>query len=72
MERLIMAEGEKRITLLVSEELYERLNASVPHGYRKHLLAAVIDTVLKAIEDDGEMLIGALMARQFKLVRDDH
>ncbi len=66
-----MANGEKRITLLVQDDLYERLNELVPHGFRKHLLIGLIHTALDAIENNGGMMVGALIAREFKLVRTD-
>jgi len=60
-----------RITLLVDEELSTRLNKTVPHGFRKHIMVSLITTVLDAIDADGEMMMGALMAGQYKLVRID-
>lgn len=62
---------EKRITLLVDAELHERLNNLVPHGFRKHLVGALIKLVLDAVETDGNIVIGAVMDGQFKLVRSD-
>lgn len=63
--------SEKRITLLVPEDLADRLAEHVPHGFRKHLLASMIKLVLDAIEEDGEMVIGAIMSNNFKLVRSE-
>lgn len=62
---------EKRITLLVDAEMHDRITELIPRGFRKHLISALIELVMDAIERDGEIVIGAIMAREFKLVRAD-
>lgn len=66
-----MAEELKRITIQIKPAQYERLHNAIPHGYRRHLLSGLIDLALEAVEDKGEVMIGALMAGKFKLVWDD-
>lgn len=60
-----------RMTVIISQDLYDRLVAAVPHGYRQHVLNPVIELVVNAIEDHGPIVIGHLMSGQFKLVRDE-
>lgn len=60
----------KRITLLVEDELFERLNAGVPHGFRRHLLSAVLKMIMAAISKHGDAVTGAIVAGKFKLVED--
>lgn len=61
----------KRITVQVEPELYTRLNRVVQHGFRRHLMAGLIKLALDAIEERGEVMIGALVAGKFKLVWDE-
>lgn len=59
--------GSTKITTDIPSELAAKLHELVPWGMRKHLMTAVLETILKAIETDGEIVMGAIMARQFKL-----
>lgn len=57
-----------RVTLLVSDELHGRLARAIPHGFRKHLLEALLDMVVSAVEKEGQPMIAALITKEFKLV----
>lgn len=70
-ESTSMTEDLKRITIQLKPELYDRLHAHVPHGYRRHVLGELIRLATNAIEERGEVMIGALMGGKFKLVWDD-
>ena len=61
----------KRITLILEDSLYEDLSSRVPHGYRRHIMAKLIRLALDAIQRDGDIMIGALMSGEYKLVRDE-
>lgn len=61
----------KRITVLVDDELFDRMNAAVPHGFRRHVVCSVLRLVVDAIEADGNIMVGAIMSDQYKLVRDE-
>lgn len=57
----------RKITFEVPEDTYQRLVERVPWGNRKHLLVPIIDVILRAVETDGPIVIGAVMAGSFRL-----
>jgi hypothetical protein len=61
----------KRISIQVTDETNERFTANIPHGYRRHLLEKIIVIVLDSIEEHGPIMIGAIMADEYKIVRTD-
>lgn len=66
-----MAEnGLKRITIQVEPELFADLERLVKHGFRRHLLEKLIRLALTSIEEEGDIMLGALIAGEYKLVRD--
>jgi len=60
----------KRITLQIDESMFYKLKAKVPHGYRTHLIGALLKLVLDAMEDEAisKVVMGAIIAGRFKLV----
>jgi hypothetical protein len=64
-----MRDDIKRITIQVDPALYSRIQA-VRHGFRGHLMAGLIKVALDAIEKDGDIMLGALIAGKYKLVPD--
>ena len=60
----------KRISVDLEEELYADLCKYIPHGFRKHVLHVLIKLVVSAIKENGNVMIGALMSGDFKLVKD--
>lgn len=62
---------KSRVTVIMNRDVYERLYASVPRGYRQDILNPVIELVVEAIEEQGKVVIGAILAGKFKLVRDE-
>lgn len=61
----------KRTTLILDDKLFEDLNAHVPYGFKRYLLEKLIRLAVDAIKTDGQIMIGALIAGEYKLVRDD-
>ena len=59
----------KRITLQIGDDEFEKLKAKVPHGFRGHLLKALLKLVLDAMEkDSAEAVAGAIISGRFQLV----
>lgn len=59
----------KRITLQVDDDLFNGLEAKVPHGFRNHLLAAVLKLIIDAMEGvEPKAILGAVVSGRFKLV----
>lgn len=64
--------GMAKINLRVSRDLHTELLATVPWGLRRHLVEALLRLVLQAIRKEGPIMVGALLAGEFKLVRDEN
>ena len=58
----------KRVSIDIEPDQYKVLVDTVPWGLRKHLLRAVVDVVVKAIQKDGQIIIGAILDKHFSLV----
>jgi hypothetical protein len=63
--------GLTKVNVRVPRDLHDDLNANVPWGLRRHLLEAVIKLVVDAIRSGGPLVIGAILAGRFSLVRND-
>lgn len=61
----------KRVTVQVEAELFNDLNRVVRHGFRGHLIERLLRMVVDSIERDGDIMLGALIAGEFKLVREE-
>lgn len=59
---------EARFTVVLPEEVHEKLKRLIPLGLRKHLMSALLKSVLDAADEvgDGHMIVGALMSGNFK------
>lgn len=57
----------RKLTVEIPEATYQNLLARIPWGARKHLLVPILDVILKAVETDGPIVIGAVMAGTFRL-----
>ena len=66
-----MSKGMKRITLHIEEAMYNDLQVYIEHGFRQHVVKSVLRAVIGAIKERGPIVIGALMADQYKLVLDE-
>lgn len=56
-----------KITTVLPDATYKRIKRLIPWGLRKHLMTGVIETVLDAVEQHGEVVVGALMSGKFRL-----
>jgi hypothetical protein len=62
--------AKKRITVMVDESIYDRLQGEIRYGFRGPIIEGVLTLVLNAVKKDGEMMVGALIAGQYKLIPD--
>lgn len=58
----------KRVTVPLDDAVFDRMNTTIRHGLRSPLMASLLTMALEAVERDGEMMVGAIMAGQYKLV----
>ena len=63
--------SERRMTILVGTDRLDRVNKSIRFGLRSHLVNAVLDLVLDAIDRDGERILGFILEGHYKLVRNE-
>lgn len=64
-----MADEEtKRITVEIPATTHRRLLKSVTWGLRRHLINAILEMILRAIDERGPLVIGAILAGEFSLV----
>jgi hypothetical protein len=56
----------------VDPDIADRLNNEIRHGFRGHLMGGLLKLALDAIEKDGDIMLGALIAGKYKLVPDIH
>lgn len=59
--------ADRRISVPIPQELYEKFHRVIPWGFRKHLMKSVVEIVLEAVERDGNIVMGAVMAGRFRL-----
>lgn len=62
---------ETKMTVKIPKELHDRLFRAIPWGLRRHLISSVLETVVTAIEKEGEIVMGAVMAGSYRLVWDE-
>lgn len=60
-----------KVNVRVQKDLHNDLNELVPWGMRRHLIEACIRLVVDAVKRDGLVVIGAILAGRFSLVRTD-
>lgn len=58
----------RRITVLIDDDMYERLQTEIRHGFRGPLVAGLLKVALNAVQTDGDLMLGALIAGKYKLV----
>lgn len=56
-----------RITVKLEDDVAERL-ALLQHGFRGHLIASLLVLALDAIDKHGDIMIGAIISGEYKLV----
>ena len=62
-----MAEPQVKITVEIPQDLHEEMKRTLPWGFRRHVLEAVLRLVMRAVREDGEIVIGAIMAGEYQL-----
>lgn len=60
----------KRINLQIDPETYKRIQVTVQHGSLSHLMSGLIKLALDSIDREGDIMLGALISGQYKLVLD--
>jgi hypothetical protein len=60
-----------KVNVRVHPDLHTDLNRLVPWGMRRHLIEAVLKLIVDSIRTDGIVMIGAILAGRFSLVRND-
>lgn len=58
----------RKFTIEVEDELYEDLVKLVPWGNRRRVFCSILQLVCDAAKIDGGIVVGALLANQFRLV----
>lgn len=63
----------RRFTVVLPAELGDDLNALVPHGMKRHLIAALVRTAINAVKRYGpDVALGAFMSGQYRFVVDKY
>lgn len=60
----------KRITVSIPEDLEKRMLKTIRRGFRDPLISAVLNLLVEALKRDGEIIVGAVLSGQYKLVFD--
>lgn len=60
---------KKRLSVIIPETLFEEYKATIDWGLRKFLFAAVLRLIVDAVKQDGMLVVGAILAGEYKLVR---
>lgn len=61
-------EWTPRLSIVITEEHYLGLQKLVPWGTKRELFAVLIDGLLASIEENGDVIIGALLNNKIKFV----
>lgn len=61
----------KRVSIPIEDDLFDALTEHVPHGFRRHLINRLLKLAVNAVKNDGQIMLGALIAGEYKLVRHD-
>ena len=57
----------RKFTIEVEDELYEDLVKLVPWGNRRRVFCSVLQVICDAAKIDGGIVVGAILANQFRL-----
>ena len=58
----------RRLTLDVSDELFEQAQADIPWGVRSEVLRALLTKAIEAGNRHGTLIYGAIMDGQFDII----
>ncbi len=56
---------------MIDDDLFQRMQKSVDHGFRKHLMNRVLGMVVDVAEKQGHAAVGAILSGKFKIVVDE-
>ena len=57
----------RRVTFRVNPELHARMQKNIPWGLQGKLLEVLCETVVSALEDRGQIMVGAILGGKFVL-----
>ena len=56
-----------RLSISITDKQYRKLQQLIPWGVKGQLFSALIDDLIKALEVDGEKVLGGILSRKLKL-----
>ena len=56
-----------RLSITITDKQYRKLQQLIPWGVKGQLFSALIDDLIKALEVDGEKVLGGILSRKLKL-----
>lgn len=59
--------NEVRVNFEVDRDLHARMQGAFPYGFRGPVLRTLVEAVINAVDLHGTMILGAIMAGDFKL-----
>ncbi len=62
----------KKITLEIEDDIYNDIVRLVPWGSRRRVFEGVLRLIRDAALEDGTIVVGAIMANQFKIIWKDN
>lgn len=60
---------KKRLSINISDELFEEFRITIQWGLRQYLFAAILRLIIDAVKQDGMMVVGAILSGEYKLIR---
>lgn len=57
-----------RLSIEIDPETFRKLQTLIPWGVKNQLFIIIIEDLIKALEDHGPMVIGAILSGKIKLV----
>lgn len=61
--------NKKRLSVIIPELLFNDFRDTIDWGLRQYLFAAVLKLIIQAVKQDGMLVVGAILAGEYKLVR---
>lgn len=63
-------ERKVRMNFEVPETLFKRTQEALPWGVRANVIRAILEIIVRSVERDGQMILGAIMSGECRLVYD--
>jgi|TARA_R100001530_G_C4304781_1_gene151429 predicted GNAT superfamily acetyltransferase len=61
-------EWRPRLSIEIDEEEFKKLQKLIPWGVKNQLFKIIIDDLIKALEKNGPMVLGAILSGKVRLV----